>query len=360
MIRLAFTFAFLAITHLPAAELVLPKVIYAVPGVPVSIVFRNAALIEPESSISFSCECKIGEVIDNERWTLTATDNQVGDHLLKLKSNGTEESTTIRVVPKSAGSGRKIELLIVGDSLTNASKYPNEISRLFSRKDNPELKMLGTHQPKSAAENVFHEGYGGWTWNRFNTRWEPKEPQVGKLGSSPFLVLKDGEPSLDVHKYIEQNCDGRKPDFATFLLGINDCFHADPDNPEAITAKIDAMISEAETLLAAFRKASPETEIWICLTPAANDRDGAFYANYKDRYTRWGWRRIQFELVKRQLDHFGNREAENIFVVPTSVGIDPIAGYPHNNGVHPNEAGYNEIGAEIFGWLKWRLAEKAQ
>ena len=63
--------------------------------------------------------------------------------------------------------------------------------------------------------------------------------------------------------------------------------------------------------------------------------------------------------MKRQLEHFGNREAENIFIVPISVGIDPMAGYPHDNGVRPTEAGYNELGAEIFGWLKWRLAEKS-
>ncbi|MGY8642731.1 MAG: SGNH/GDSL hydrolase family protein [Verrucomicrobiales bacterium] len=359
MIRLAFLLVFFAIVQTQAAEMVLPRVIYAVPDVPVSVVFRNTALIAPETTVSFSFECNIGQVIDDEKWTLTATEDQVGDHVLKLKSDGSEVVTTIRVVPKSEAANRKVALIIVGESLTNASKYPNQIFRLFSGEDNPELKMLGTHHPKSAAENVFHEGYGGWTWNWFNTRWEPGEVQVEKLRNSPFLILKDGEPTLDLHEYFEKYCDGKTPDFVTFLLGINDCFHAAPDNPEAITAKIDSMISEAETLLAAFRKASPETEIGICLTPAGNDRDGAFYANYKDRYTRWGWRRIQFELVKRQLEHFGNREAENIFIVPISVGIDPMAGYLHDNGVRPTEAGYNELGAEIFGWLKWRLAEKS-
>jgi hypothetical protein len=67
------------------------------------------------------------------------------------------------VLPAKAGEGKNFRLLIVGDSLTHATAYPNEIAKLFSSPTNPTCKTLGTHRPASAAPGVAHEGYGGWT-----------------------------------------------------------------------------------------------------------------------------------------------------------------------------------------------------
>ena len=64
---------------------------------------------------------------------------------------------------------------------------------------------------------------------------------------------------------------------------------------------------------------------------------------------------MQHRLVQRQLEHFGKREKERIFIVPTELNLDPVDGYPDNNGVHPNGAGYKQIGDSIYAWLKWRL-----
>ena len=37
------------------------------------------------------------------------------------------------------------------------------------------------------------------------------------------------------------------------------------------------------------------------------------------------------------------------------MNLDPVDGYPTNNGVHPNAEGYKQIGASIYAWLKARL-----
>ena len=156
-------------------------------------------------------------------------------------------------------------------------------------------------------------------------------------------------------RYFEKECDGRGPDFVTFLLGINDCFSADPDDPAAIDARIDAMMQQADTLLTAFRQAAPEAELGICLTTPPNAREEGFQANYKGRYHRWGWKRIQHRLVERQIERFAGRQKDRLFIVPTELYLDPIDGYPVNNGVHPNEVGYKQIGASIYAWLRARL-----
>jgi lysophospholipase L1-like esterase len=47
--------------------------------------------------------------------------------------------------------------------------------------------------------------------------------------------------------------------------------------------------------------------------------------------------------------------ADHFFVVPTHLNLDPVDGYPENNGVHPNGFGYRQVGASVYSWLKWRL-----
>ena len=144
------------------------------------------------------------------------------------------------------------------------------------------------------------------------------------------------------------------------MLGINDCFGAPPDNPAAIDTQIDTMLGHANVLLDAFRKAVPTAEIGICLTTPPNAREAAFQANYKGRYHRWGWKRIQHRLVQRLIEQFATRQQDNISVIPTQLNLDPIDGYPTNNGVHPNAVGYKQIGASVYAWLKWRLAASAK
>jgi lysophospholipase L1-like esterase len=38
--------------------------------------------------------------------------------------------------------------------------------------------------------------------------------------------------------------------------------------------------------------------------------------------------------------------------VPTELNLDPIDGYPVNNGVHPNPEGYAQIGDSFYAWMK--------
>ena len=290
----------------------------------------------------------------------------VGDHLLSVTVADTkgnqlgQATTTLRVAPADAGTGGKLRLLIVGDSLTHATLYPNEIARLLSQPGNPSWKMLGTHRPKSAAQGVAHEGYGGWTWQRFASQYEPQPDGTYCKRSSPFVYLgSDGKPGLDVPRYIAEECEGEPPDVVVFLLGINDCFSAKPDDIRAIDARAAAMLEHADRLLTAFRRAAPRAELAVCLTTPPNARESGFEANYKGRYHRWGWKRIQHRLVQREIEHVNALADNRILVVPTQLNIDPLDGYPVNNGVHPNSFGYRQIGASIYAWLKFRLQRQA-
>jgi lysophospholipase L1-like esterase len=173
----------------------------------------------------------------------------------------------------------------------------------------------------------------------------------------------DDKPQLDVTRYLRETAGEQRPDIVFFLLGINDCFSANPEDPAGIDAKIDAMFDHADTLLAEFRKAAPDADLVVCVTTPPNARESGFEANYQGRYHRWGWKRIQHRLVERQLARFqassGQRREvlRRLFLVPTQLNLDPVDGYPENNGVHPNAFGYQQIGGSLYAWLKWRMSE---
>jgi hypothetical protein len=120
--------------------------------------------------------------------------------------------------------------------------------------------------------------------------------------------------------------------------------------------RISEVLGHADRLLAAVRAAAPQAALAVGLTTPPNARESGFEASYKGRYLRWNWKRIQHRLVERMLAHHGGREAEDLHLVATHLHLDPLAGYPVDNGVHPNPAGYAQIGASFHGWLRCRLA----
>lgn len=344
-------------------RLTLPPIGYAVVGSTIGVDFDNVVLTPIPEKYRFVVESPLGESLI-DRWVVSPTELQVGDHPWKLTvwygdSKIAEKSMTWRVSPASKGARDDISILLVGDSLTHATLYPNDLARRLSEPAQPKWTMLGTHRPPSAEKGVAHEGYGGWTWDRFVRHYEPAPDPAARKHSSPFVFLQDEQPRLDVARYIRDACGDQSPDYVMFLLGINDCFSANPDDDAALNQRIDQVLESAETLLAAFRKDAPNAELGVCLTTPPNSRQAAFVANYQDRYSRWGWKRIQHRLVERQLERFGNREADRIFLVPTELNLNPVTGYPENNAVHPNAAGYQQIAASLYAWLtaRWHASQ---
>ena len=127
------------------------------------------------------------------------------------------------------------------------------------------------------------------------------------------------------------------------MLGINDCFGLKADDPQAARCWHRRTCSRRPTSCSPHSAKPLRAELGVCLTTPPNIRDAAFVANYKTAYPRWNWRQVQHRIVERQLEHFGRRESEGIFVVPTELNLDIVGGYPENNAVHPNATGYQQI-----------------
>lgn len=356
-------------------RLVLPERIHAVPGIECNVYFDNVVLMLDTAAVAFDAECARG-VQQSERWTFTPRKDDVGEYPFVLEVRDADNrllaraSSTLAVAPSGAGDGRIASLLCVGDSLTHASVYPRRIVDLCRRSGNPVLSMVGTHAPKG--QECRHEGYGGWTAERFVTHYTgvARTGDAKKRGS-PFLYVEgDSGPRLDYARYCREVNGGKAPDFVTIFLGCNDTFSAGDDNIEEC---IDTMFGYMDQLVEMIHSVDEMTWIGVVtVAPPAATQD-AFGADYQCGQTRWQYRRNQHRLLERTCETYGGRESERIGVIPAYMNLDCVHNFPSRtapwnthtetegarltNGVHPSEAGYRQIGDSIYCWLKSCLAE---
>jgi lysophospholipase L1-like esterase len=355
---------------------ILPPRLFAVPGVEMNVYFDNVLLHPNSEDLIYDVDCSFGAQHE-ERWTGVPADANVGQARLTLRvltpemQVVEEQEAMIEIAGPAAGQGEQITVLCVGDSLTAASQYTARLVELFGADEAVDATLIGESGPGGDTGNQ-HEGYGGWTCERFATLWNAEDyaERGGRMrrARSPFVFEIDGEPRLSFQRYLDANNGGEAPDFITILLGCNDTFSADE---ETIEARIDTMFGHLDTLIAAFREAAPDTQIGLLtLVPPAASQD-AFGRNYRCGQTRWQYRRNQHRVVERQYETYSGREDGGLFVVPAHANLDTVWGFPRvalppnahseeevsrmSNGVHPARAGYYQIGDSIYCWLKSRL-----
>ena len=355
----------------------LPKEIVAVVGKEANIYFDKVVRQRKAKALVFDVKCARGQQ-QPERWTFVPDAKDVGKHSLTVnvcdetKKIISSASTTIRVLPADAGDGKDVTALIIGDSLTAASAYPRRIVELFRQPENAKLTLVGT---TDRGKGNRHEGYGGWTCNRFTTLFTrtPKQYKPGERRRrqiSPFVFWNEEKqaPVFDFPRYAREQAPAKGLDFVTIALGCNDTFSS---TEKTIEKRIDTMFVYLDRLIAGIHAARPDTKIGIVsLMPPAGTQD-AFGRNYRCGQTRWQYRRNQHRVLERTFERYGSRESAHIFIVPAYVNLDTMAGYPFvtvpahagattkirrlSNGVHPARPGYYQMGDSIYCWIKSQL-----
>lgn len=359
-------------TNIPGAlRLRLPPTLYAVVGLETNLYFDNVCLTLNPANWGFDIQCPIGKQ-QAERWTAVASAKDVGQHPFVLEVRNDQNELVARaesqlvVVSADRATDKPLSLLMVGDSLTHGSVYPQRVWELCQTPGNPKLQLVGSHGLQSPLGDIRHEGYGGWTAQRFATHFTPTA-RTGdyKLRGSPFLYEQaDGSKKLDFAKYCQDVNEGRCPDAVTIFLGPNDIFSYDDLR---IEAGIDTMLTHYDQLVTMIHAHDSKVRVGVMLpVPPAASQD-AFGSNYTTGQTRWQYKRNQHRLVERMLDHYAGKESEQVFLVPTVVNLDCVRNYPEevtelnlhaeqgrrqNNGVHPAASGYRQIGDSLYAWLK--------
>lgn len=368
-------FLFLVLTAIPfcraaGLQLQLPPEIYAVPGVEMNVYFDNIVMTPNPGNYVFDVNCPKGRN-GQKRWRFIPKSSDVGTYTWELNvisEQGVVASgkTKLIVVPGDAGKGKKLSILIIGDSLTQALVYPARLKSLLSSENNPEVRFVGTvGMPE---RGVCHEGYGGWRWDIFMDKLQPTKVKAGTTPqvyhrASPFAT----GGKIDIPAYFRKHNDGKAPDFITVLLGCNDVFTAQDDN---LDRRIEKILHNADRLLGALRSAAPNAVIGVSLVPPGAATQDAF--DFDCGQTRWQYKKNQHRLNAAMLRKFAAYPDKRVFIIPANVNLDCENNFPtvvepisanekhtkivrQNNAVHPNNGGYRQIGDSFYCWLKYRL-----
>ena len=356
-------------------KLFLPEKIYAVPGVEMNVYFNNIVTVINAANYVFDVDCAKGRN-DTKRWRYTPAPSDAGKYkwsirVISMDGVVAKGETELVVLPADAGSKKEITMLIVGASQTGRGVYADRMVELMNRPGNPKFKTIGTKGRIGR-----HEGYGGWRWDSFLTRWgytnskemDGMHPDRPVGFNSPFLFPdKDGKGKFDLQKYFDKHNNGKAPDVVSFQLGLNDFFKAQDDDIAKITA---VSLSNMEKLIAAFRTLSPAPEIMVFQHIPGADQD-AFGKNYSSGQTSWQYRK-NLDYYNRAILKKGKEL--KVTVVPIYINIDTENNFPvvkeavnggnkeklirQNNGVHPSIEGYNQMGDTLYCYLKALLHNK--
>ncbi len=364
-------------------RLVLPEEIPAVPGRECNIYFDNIILssLPWQNYYQVEVTCLRGKQME-ERWTWTPTTEAQDQGIIGLTLRFTdpqgqvvaEGQTKIRVYPAEAGADQPLTALIVGDSLTSAMVYTDELYKLMEQPGNPKLTLIGSNAPYKDRPEIRNEGYGGWTAKRFVTLWgdEPLTAE-GRRNRSPFLFEQDGQAVFNFQQYCDEHNGGQGPDVITIFLGCNDNFSAKDDT---IEERVDDFITHMDLLINEFHRVRADTKIALIALPPPTASQDAFGDNYGCYQTRWQYRKNQHRVVERMMEKYGHREAEHLFVVPAHLNLDCVYNYPvkegpanaradgpgativrQNNSVHPAASGYRQIADLLYCGFKGLVAQ---
>jgi lysophospholipase L1-like esterase len=360
-------------------RLTLPPVIYAAPGIETNLYFDNVVLVINPANYVFDVTCEKGFQYD-DRWTFVPKAEEAGDYPITLEIKDGANAviararSTIRVAPaKSDKRPTQVTLLAIGDSHLQRDIYLQHVLALSKADAALSLTLVGCRGKGNAppTDDLRHEGYNGWRAEVFATRSLPK-PRTGHYvpaeTGSPFIYLDEtgGEPRLDFKRYCADLNLGKPIDYVIIQLGGNDVWNgADAD----IDLLIDKVFGFYDMLVRMVHDYSKETRIGIVmLDPLTRSQHG--YRNYNGagKQTRWQYRRNQHRVVERQIEKWGGRERENLFLVPVHLNLDCASGfalraYPRNarsttqewrvnDGAHMSDEGYLQFGDAIYAWLK--------
>ncbi|MBR2373754.1 MAG: SGNH/GDSL hydrolase family protein [Lentisphaeria bacterium] len=382
----------------PFLKMALPEVIYAVPGIETNIYFENVIDSATPEAYVFEVRCKAGAQ-KQYRWHWTPDEKDAGktfDFELRLFNDlglVLSGKSKIVVARKAPDMKKKITLALLAASGAN-SGYPGHLLKVMREAGFSGYTPVGSHSgagKKVVPGGVAHDGYGGFAWNTFLTRWVFSEEEMKGVQDkaeiaqmkalsvkkiplsnvyryrSPLLSIKGGKKVLDIPAWLKKINNGKAPDFIIIQLGGNDVFGC---RPEGLDSTIVKVMANARTLLAALRKHAPDAIIGVATNPCGCGQDG-FGVNYGCSQSKYQYRR-NIQRYNREIIQLVKKSGDpNIRIIPLHQSIDPRNSYIYawpqvharskrklridNNALHPPAEGGAQLGDAIYCWLRKQL-----
>jgi lysophospholipase L1-like esterase len=297
---------------------------------------------------------------DNVAWSVQVLD---ADHLSVVGSG----STTIDVASATAAAGASERVLVIGDSLTDAGNVTQRLLDIAAA--NPQAVQLVLMGTRGTAPNR-HEGRGGWTlaayWDQttFNSLSNPFVSGAGQKFSMAHYLTSTSQAA---------------PNVVVWHLGINDVGSLSSDG--AVNSLMTTFLDRLRRMIGLTADATVGSVLGsnaaavnlVALPPMPAASQDAFGANYGNGLVRNRYRRNIAIVQHRIRQDLGGLEGSKVFLLPWNVTVDPVWGYPGanananstvtdqvrrmSNGVHPNTAGYQQMGDALYACLNWLVAK---
>ena len=362
---------------------------YAAPGVECNVYFKNVTDAIVPDRYAWNVKCGYGKH-ENFRWTFVARDEDAGKEFPLVLEMWNDElglvtaaTTTVKVAKMPADRMRPLTIALLGDSLTGCRFQDQTAARL------KESGLAGVKSVGSKAGGFNHDGYGGYSWKSFLTRYalavdeidnlqsEAEKEQLRKFGvkipegqgwrrgllKSPLVRIVAGQKVVDVQRWLDKINGGKAPDVIVIELGTNDVFGEGEGDREAKRAEV---LASAKELLAVLRKAAPESVLAIMTIPPGADSD-SFGANYGCQQSDFIFRR-NIVAYNRALEDLVRTSGDpKLALVPAHAAVDTVYGSivrtekanAHSdrqvtrcaNAVHFDRTGANQFGDALYAWL---------
>lgn len=375
-------------------EFWLPEDLYAAPGLECNVYYGEVFFSVTPWNYAIQAQAPQGQS-QIERWTFTPTEDDAGKSfplvLNAWTDNGLAAAATATVHVAAAPKKRdtKLTLALFSDSLTNC-RWQDRLYEVMQERGFSGYTPVGARQSENP--KVMYDGYGGYSFDTFLTRYcfaedevnnlqdEAEREQIRALGQpkkivyekqrellrSPLVRLENGQKVVDVDAWKKKVNGGEDPDVVLILLGCNGCFSLQGEEPE-LRAQIAAKVMpEAQRFLDILRKACPTSRYFFMNELNGSSQDG-FAANYGSGYNKVQFTKILLALDK-ELQAFIDRQHDpNVGFVPFAHGIDPETSFfkktfPVNahskvlktrdvNAVHCDAVGGRQLGDTVAAWL---------
>jgi len=298
----------------------------------------------------------------HEVWRFTPA--KTGTYTLKMRVRDVKDHNTVyaektmalEVIEDSAVTGKKV--LFLGDSLTAAGVYPNEIEKNLSEGGITSIGTVSVTRDNADMDfTVMCEGRSGWaTWDYAGTKADSKT-----RFSSDSNVFRNPETNkFDMGYYMNKYHPNVKLDAVCLNLGTNGI--------GANTSTITGM----NELIARIREYDATLPILIHIPIPVVGQDKyagvASQSNNTSPYMRMRW----YELARAYITNYEGK-MEDVYLVPVYMNMDTEHDFPTetvaissrnpaeitrvSNG-HPNVYGYRKMADVYFAWLMKYMREE--